>query len=170
MNRRFQRLALLLLAVMTIGCDQSTKFMATMHLAEKPMQSFFADMFRLLYAKNTGGFLSLGAQLPEAMRTAIFTIGTGAVLILFLFLMLRFKWSLWQMAGLTLFIAGGASNWIDRALRGSVVDFMNLGIGSLRTGIFNVADAAILLGMAFWLLPGFGGKGKATPPLEPSPL
>jgi signal peptidase II len=37
-------------------------------------------------------------------------------------------------------------------LRGSVVDFLNVGIGSLRTGIFNVADMAIMLGVALLLL------------------
>ena len=48
--------------------------------------------------------------------------------------------------GLTLFVAGGASNWIDRIMRGSVVDFLNVGVGPVRTGIFNVADVAIVLG------------------------
>jgi signal peptidase II len=28
-----------------------------------------------------------------------------------------------------------------------VIDFLNVGIGSLRTGIFNVADMAIMLGV-----------------------
>jgi signal peptidase II len=50
--------------------------------------------------------------------------------------------------GLTLFIAGALSNWIDRVLRGSVVDFLNVGIHSLRTGIFNVADVAVMVGVA----------------------
>lgn len=51
-----------------------------------------------------------------------------------------------------LFISGGASNWLDRATRGSVVDFMNLGIGTLRTGIFNAADVSILTGAAVFAL------------------
>lgn len=170
MTKPIQRLALILLAAMTIGCDQGTKYFATVHLIDKPMQSFFADIFRLVYAQNTGGFLSLGAHWPETVRTALFTVGTGGVLMLFLILMLRFQWRFWQLAGLTFFVAGGASNWVDRALRGSVVDFMNLGIGSLRTGIFNIADAAILLGIALWLIPGFGGKPKIPPHPEPSPF
>jgi signal peptidase II len=48
--------------------------------------------------------------------------------------------------GLALFVAGGASNWIDRVARGSVVDFLNVGVGPVRTGVFNVADVAIMLG------------------------
>jgi len=49
--------------------------------------------------------------------------------------------------GVCLVLAGGASNWIDRVVRGSVIDFMNVGVGPLRTGIFNVADVAILTGI-----------------------
>jgi signal peptidase II len=54
--------------------------------------------------------------------------------------------------GLTLFVAGGASNWIDRIVRGSVIDFLNVGIASVRTGVFNVADVAIMLGAGLFLL------------------
>jgi signal peptidase II len=38
----------------------------------------------------------------------------------------------------------------------SVVDFLNVGIGPLRTGIFNVADVAIMVGVGFSLLAQFG--------------
>jgi signal peptidase II len=56
------------------------------------------------------------------------------------------------LMGLTLFVAGGASNWIDRVASGFVVDFLNVGIGPVvRTGIFNVADMAIMLGAAVML-------------------
>ena len=43
------------------------------------------------------------------------------------------------------------SNLIDRLRYGGyVVDFLNVGIGSLRTGIFNVADMAIMAGVIIW--------------------
>jgi len=54
--------------------------------------------------------------------------------------------------GVTLFLAGGLSNWIDRLFRGNVVDFLNVGVGWLRTGIFNFADVAIMLGIALVVL------------------
>ena len=51
-----------------------------------------------------------------------------------------------------LIIGGGLSNLIDRLVNnGAVIDFLNLGIGSLRTGIFNVADMAIMLGAVLML-------------------
>jgi signal peptidase II len=67
----------------------------------------------------------------------------------------------WPTLGLALFIAGGASNWIDRVVRGSVVDFLNVGIGSLRTGVFNVADVAIMIGAVVFALGQFR-KGRVA--------
>lgn len=60
----------------------------------------------------------------------------------------------WQGAnrfGLALFVAGGVSNWVDRVADCRVVDFLNVGVGPIRTGIFNVADVAILVGSALFL-------------------
>jgi len=158
------RFALLLLVMAsTVGCDRVTKHVATELLAGKPTQSFFADTVRLTYAENTGGFLNLGASLPLVARTAIFTVATGLALLLLLVAALRQKASLWRAFGLALFFAGGLSNWIDRALSGSVVDFMNVGIGGLRTGIFNVADVAIMLGVALFLLGEWVRASRGSP-------
>jgi signal peptidase II len=41
----------------------------------------------------------------------------------------------------------------------AVIDFMNLGIGPLRTGIFNVADMAIMLGVGLVLLETYRSAG-----------
>ena len=46
-------------------------------------------------------------------------------------------------------------------MEGHVVDFMNMGIGQLRTGIFNVADMAIMAGL-FMLLPSAIQKPKTV--------
>ena len=134
--------------VTTIGCDRVTKHVASTTLAGMPGRSFLADTVRLEYVENTGGFLSLGANLPPSTRTAVFTIGTGLVLLVLLGAAIKFKLQGWPLLGLTLFLAGGMSNWVDRAVHGSVVDFINVGLGPLRTGIFNVADVAIMLGAA----------------------
>lgn len=61
-------------------------------------------------------------------------------------------WRGWLLIGTGLVLAGGASNWVDRVVRGSVVDFINVGLGPVRTGIFNVADIAIILGVAILIL------------------
>lgn len=56
---------------------------------------------------------------------------------------------------MALFVAGGSSNLLDRLTRGSVIDFMNVGLGPLRTGIFNVADMAIMLGAGLVMLASY---------------
>jgi signal peptidase II len=141
-------LVLILTLVTTVGCDRVTKHVATNILAGSEGRSFLSDSLRLSYVENTGGFLSLGAGLPRTARTAVFTLATGLMLLGAAAMGIRFRWSGWRAFGLTLFVAGGLSNWLDRALRGSVVDFVNVGVGPLRTGVFNVADVAILLGVA----------------------
>jgi signal peptidase II len=57
-----------------------------------------------------------------------------------------------SVLGLALVVAGGVSNLADRVARGTVVDFLNVGVGSIRTGIFNVADMAIMAGIALTLI------------------
>lgn len=58
-----------------------------------------------------------------------------------------------MVLGISLVFAGGVGNLIDRIIHhGSVVDFINIGIGSFRTGIFNIADVAIMGGSIFLFL------------------
>ena len=146
------RAVLLIAVVATIGCDRVTKHVATLTLAGEPGRSYLADTIRLEYVENTGGFLSLGASLPPSARTTLFTLGTGVMLFALAGAAVRFRWRGWLLIGTSLVLAGGASNWVDRLVRGSVVDFLNIGVGPLRTGIFNVADVAIMLGAAVLLL------------------
>jgi signal peptidase II len=135
-----------LLILTTIGCDRVTKHLASTRLADAPPQSFLADTFRLEYAENTGAFLSLGSTLPDTLRTGLLTFGVALGLIVVAIVAFRKRWTGLPLAGAALIWAGGVSNLVDRATRGSVVDFMNVGVGSLRTGIFNVADIAIMGG------------------------
>ena len=93
-------------------------------------------------------FLGLGSGWPVEVRTGLFTVGTALLLLILIAMALRQRWSGLSLAGLVLFVSGGASNMADRVARGSVIDFMNVGVGFVRTGIFNVADAAIMLGVA----------------------
>jgi signal peptidase II len=142
---------LLFLVAGTVGCDGVTKRLAAENLAGLPVQSFLADTIRLSYTENTGGFLSLGETLPEWARTTLFTVATGALLLLLVVVAWRSGWRRWRAVALSLFIAGGVSNWIDRLVDGKVVDFLNVGIGGVRTGVFNVADIAITVGAALFL-------------------
>jgi signal peptidase II len=149
------RLVLLVAMAGTIGCDRVTKHVATTTLAGQPSLSLLADTLRLEYAENPGAFLGLGADWPLPVRTALFSVANGLLLIGITLAAMRSQWPGPALLGLALFGAGGASNLIDRLAYGKVVDFINLGLGPVRTGIFNVADVAIMLGAALVVFAGY---------------
>jgi signal peptidase II len=150
-----------LVIITCIGCDQATKLVAKEHLRPSAVISFAGDIFRLQYAENAGAFLGLGSSLPEHWRQLIFTVIVGLFLLgLLLYVLLSRELSFNHVACLSLVCAGGISNLIDRiAYDGRVVDFLNIGIGPVRTGIFNVADMAITAGAILLAIDSF----KKTP-------
>lgn len=173
-RRRRPRVALrwlgLALALTTIGCDQVTKKIAATHLAGAPRHSFLGDTLRLEYAENMGAFLGLGSTWSAEARLLLFVIGSAAGLIAVAVMALRQSWANLSLIGLSLVLSGGLSNLVDRVLRGSVIDFLNVGIGPLRTGIFNVADMALMLGIALVLFGGNAEPNEAAPPPAAPPV
>jgi signal peptidase II len=143
-----------LITLTCVGCDQATKLAAKQRLQNGPVYSYAGDTIRLQYAENTGAFLSLGASLPEPLRQLIFTVLVGVFLVgLIAFLLLSRELTPFAVNCLALVAAGGVSNLIDRiAYDGRVIDFLNVGIGPLRTGIFNLADMAITFGTLLLLI------------------
>jgi signal peptidase II len=155
--------ALLLLAILIgcVGCDQVTKSAAKAFLPAAQVRSFAGDSVRLQLAHNTGAFLSLGASLPEHVRAGLLSFGVGCVLLgLLAYALFARNLDLPGTIALAMIVGGGASNLADRLMYGGyVVDFLNLGIGGLRTGIFNVADVAITAGTLWLLLNSFRQSG-----------
>lgn len=143
--------------ILALVFDQLSKFWAATALKPWPMASFFNDMFRIGYAENHGAFLSLGGAMPESMRKIAFIGVVGAFLLGIVVYVLREKKLTNPMAiAWALVVSGGASNWLDRVLNdGGVIDFLNVGIGSLRTGVFNIADMFILAGAGMLLFYGW---------------
>jgi signal peptidase II len=67
--------------------------------------------------------------------------------------------------GLAICIGGAVSNIVDRWLYGAVADFFWLHWGEMSFFVFNVADAAITLGVCLLLIDLLGiGKRPATNP------
>lgn len=132
----------------SVVADQFTKYLANQYLIGREPISYLNDFFVLIYSINHGAFLGLGHTLPEHLRTIIFSVLVGIFLIAFtVYALLNKSFTTWHNIACGLIISGGFSNLYDRITNnGGVVDFMNMGIGSLRTGIFNVADMAIMAG------------------------
>jgi signal peptidase II len=158
MNTIRRGLLLCLLLAATAGCDRVTKHFAVRTLAGSPSQSFLADTLRLDYHENPGAFLGVGSTWRPEIRSGFFLIGNAFFLLATAGVALRFKWSRLARVGFALFFAGAASNLIDRVALGSVIDFLNIGLGQFRTGIFNVADVAIMAGVAILLLEGYRSR------------
>lgn len=163
MTRRLNIFLLFAVLSSTVGCDRVTKHIAITSLAGTPDRVLFAGIVRLQYAENPGGFLSLGSDLSAGARFAIFSVGTGLLLILVLIIAIHSYRSQWQTAAITLMFAGGASNLADRILRGTVIDFVSLGVGSVRTGVFNLADLAIAAGICMLLFRWSDSSARTTP-------
>jgi signal peptidase II len=141
----------------SIAGDQASKLIAKRYLQPGDIFSYAGDSFRLQYAENSGAFLGLGSTLPDPWRHLIFTVLVGIFLFALLVYLLRSsELTTFATVCLAFICAGGLSNLIDRvAYDGRVVDFLNVGIGPLRTGIFNIADMAITFGALLMLLEGF---------------
>jgi signal peptidase II len=150
-----QRLASALLGALTwIIIDQLTKALFKQILTPGEVVSLFAGSLLVLPIYNHGAFLSLGAEMSEATRNIFFIYGVWAILIgLAGWLMRSSKLGRVEVIAIASILGGGLSNLLDRCVYdGRVFDFLNIGIGHLRTGVFNVADVGILLGVALLFL------------------
>ncbi|MBL8820018.1 MAG: signal peptidase II [Planctomyces sp.] len=166
--------ARLLLALFVIssgvGCDQATKYAATETLAGEPTRSFLGDTVQLSFAMNPGGFLSLGGTLPSPLRQCFF-VGLNSVFMIAIavFLLRKANINITMFVALALILAGGIGNLIDRVRHdGFVTDFIVLRLGPLRTGVFNIADVAVTLGVGILFLLSLrrdGGEQDGQPEL-----
>ncbi|MDA3896381.1 MAG: signal peptidase II [Desulfobacteraceae bacterium] len=133
--------------LLLVGCDRLTKIQAIDSLKGNNPISYFGGFFKFIYVENSGAMLGLGGTLPGDLRFYIFTVAVGIILfggLIYIAIKPMSKINL--ILGL-LIVGGGFGNLYDRAFNdGLVVDFMLIGIGPLRTGIFNVADIAITVG------------------------
>lgn len=144
-----------LLSIILLIVDQLTKLWAQQTLKNQPPRIFLGDFFRFDYAENPGAFLGMGDSLSDPIRFWIFIIFVFILMIgLAAYIHMKSvpRIEVWAYAFV---FAGGVGNLIDRTFRanGRVIDFMNMDLFLFRTGIFNVADMAIMAGLALLIWP-----------------
>ncbi|PYC28918.1 signal peptidase II [Pseudomonas mosselii] len=143
------RTLVLILGVAFIMLDQWVKLIALVALNNHSYvfgnQLVWLD---LALSLNPGAFLSLGASLSPGLKQLIFVAAVGVACCWAVTWALRHWQATPVKAGAAYFIAmGGLANLIDRVLRdGHVVDYLVLNLGPLHTGVFNLADIAIMAG------------------------
>jgi len=133
--------------------DQATKYGVTdiLGLNESSLGRDITSFFTLRFVANRGVSLGLLHADTEAMRWGLVVL-TAAIAIGVLVWMLREPNKQDQLA-LGLVLGGAVGNILDRIRFGYVVDFADLHIGSWRPFlVFNVADAAITIGVLILLV------------------
>ena len=168
-RNRLARLATIF-SVVTIaaGCDQVSKAAARSLLSQDHPIKFFSGSLEFTLSQNVGAFLSLGSRLSAPLRYGLFSIGGGLIILVALYyLVTRTQLPNRLVIALSLLIGGAIGNLIDRlAFHGSVTDFLFLSIGPLHTGVFNLADMAVMFGaFYFW----FESRRGPNAPLNSDP-
>ena len=157
-------LPVVIAVAVTVGLDQWTKQLAIEHLQGQPDILYWGELLRLTFVRNTGAFLSLGSDLGPLLRTLLLEVfPTVLLLALLVYIFRERRLNRWQVIALALIVGGGLSNIVDRLLFGHVVDMLHMKVGSLQTGIFNVADMAIMAGMFIMLPFAFQKEPDDTP-------
>ena len=156
-RRRIALLAFLLIALAIAVSDQLMKQWVTANFTLDTPSPVIGDWFRIDYIHNRGGLFGLfqGSYLFFAVVTVIVAaVLTG--------LEFGSGWRSWLVTvTLGLLLGGAIGNFIDRISLGYVVDFADIGIGSWRFYIFNIADSAvtvaITLMLGIWIVGPFLG-------------
>ncbi|GAB4374925.1 MAG: signal peptidase II [Salibacteraceae bacterium] len=157
--------AMVVIIVINIALDQLTKDWARSALEYGEAHEIVGRYFMLIKAENTGAFLGMGSTLDDGMKQ-LFLNGLPALVLvaMLVYAILKPGLSNWLIVGFSLVIGGGIGNLIDRALYQSVTDFMFMDFGIFRTGIFNVADVSVMVGVGCILVDSFleRKRNKAT--------
>lgn len=141
----------LLLALAVVGLDQLTKAMAVRLLQPGSRVPVIADFFDLTLIYNTGAAFSFLAGASGWQRWFFVVLGITAAIFL-VFMLARHAGQRLFALGIALILGGAVGNVIDRIHIGKVVDFVLLYHDRFYWPAFNVADAAITLGVTLLII------------------
>jgi signal peptidase II len=144
MKSRMTKFAILLIVICNVGCDQISKTIVRKELRYYDSSKIFIDNITLTKVENSGAFLSMGSVLPQFLKFALLIVLPAIVLLTGLYIILtKARLSKLTMVGAA-FVIG---NLYDRIIFGSVTDFLHIDFVVFQTGIFNLADVSIMIGM-----------------------
>ncbi|MEP6887309.1 MAG: signal peptidase II [Nitrospirales bacterium] len=153
MSRNARYLILAFLTVSTVVLDQVSKvqIMQTMRLHESiPV---FPEFFSLTYIRNPGAAFGLLASSGQAFRLIFFGVTSVFALGLLGMIFFRLRHDDWVgQLSIAAILGGAIGNLLDRARFGEVIDFLDFYIHGYHWPAFNVADAAISVGVFFLIL------------------
>lgn len=101
----------------------------------------------IVHVQNKGAAFSMLSNMGNKYFIAISVIAIIAILVY----LSRLTKGL-ELIALSLILGGAVGNLIDRILIGKVTDFIDVFVGTLHWPAFNVADSALTVGIALFLL------------------
>ena len=135
-----------LICLLLVAIDYVTKIRVFEYLRGMPGVPVIEGILQFRYCENTGAAFSLFQG-----KADILGIVSAVVLVLFVVgIIIEKPRSNLLLSAMTLLIAGGTGNVIDRFTRGFVVDFIELKF--MTFPIFNVADVFVTVGAGLLIL------------------
>lgn len=144
-----------LLAIALFIADQISKWVILSILDLRSVGRIeLLPFFNFTYVENRG--ISLGMfQANDDGARWLLVAGTTAIAAIVGW-WLRRETQKWDQVGLAMILGGALGNIVDRVRLGYVVDFLDLHIGAIRPFyVFNIADAAISIGVVILLFRAF---------------
>jgi signal peptidase II len=161
--KRYVKIILVLFTItVNIGCDQVSKRIIRQNLRPAEAIHLFSNHITITRVENSGAFLSLGDSLPATMKTLLLSFLPIVIITLGLFYVVtKHHFQNFSLIGFCFAIGGGIGNLFDRVVHGSVTDFLHVDFGFFQTGIFNMADLSIMMGI-FIVVYQLSSKRKST--------
>ncbi|OCC24050.1 signal peptidase II [Croceicoccus estronivorus] len=152
----------LLLAGAIFALDQFVKWLMLGPLALRDREVIeLLPFFDLRWTQNFG--VSLGMFTANSVETRWILVGVTALIALAVFIWMMREKAMWDIAALSLVLGGALGNIRDRYTYGYVIDYADFHIGTFRPFlIFNVADAAITIGVVIILARSFFLREKPS--------
>jgi len=127
-------------------CDWLSKRWVLGAFADVHTREILGDFLRFSYVRNTG--VAFGLLPGGGIRLSWVSLVALAAVLWLAFRPTSRRWT--HAVSLGLILGGALGNLFDRLRYGSVVDFIDVGVGGLRWWVFNLADAAITVGVLLW--------------------
>ena len=163
------RVMALLIAAVIFGVDQWVKHVLVWQVKLAEMEKIeILPFFDLRFTQNYG--ISLGLLTAESSEARwLLVLMTGAIALGVVVWILR-ETARADLIGLALVLGGALGNIRDRMKFGYVVDYADLHFGTFRPFlIFNIADAAITIGVLIILARSFLSREKPENPANIAP-
>jgi signal peptidase II len=134
-------------ALTVVALDVVTKYLAVKHLMLYVPRRIVGDVVRFTLAYNPGAAFSMSLGDPAVSRVVFGLFAAIALVVLWRLYRSSQPDDHWRVLAVALAWGGAAGNLIDRitSTRG-VVDFIDIGVGTVRFWTFNVADSAVSVG------------------------